>query len=54
MATSEIIGKRRNKLAEITARRRLIVVLLLGANFMMSADFSILNVALGLETGGQE
>ncbi|MBV9555036.1 MAG: MFS transporter [Alphaproteobacteria bacterium] len=41
MATSEIIG-----LSGITARQRLIVVLLLGANFMMSADFSILNVAL--------
>jgi MFS family permease len=46
MATSEIIGERRNGLSEITARQRLIVVLLLGANFMMSADFSILNVAL--------
>jgi MFS family permease len=30
----------------ITARQRLIVVLLLGANFMLSADFSILNIAL--------
>ena len=30
----------------MTARQRLIVVLLLGANFMMSADFSILNIAL--------
>jgi len=30
----------------MTARQRLIVVLLLGANFMLSADFSILNVAL--------
>jgi MFS family permease len=41
MTTSEIMG-----LSAITARQRLIVVLLLGANFMMSADFSILNVAL--------
>ena len=46
MTTSEIIGERRNELSETTARQRLIVVLLLGANFMMSADFSILNVAL--------
>jgi MFS family permease len=30
----------------MTARQRLIVALLLGANFMTSADFSILNVAL--------
>ena len=30
----------------MTARQRLIVVLLLGANFMLSADFSILNIAL--------
>jgi MFS family permease len=29
-----------------TARQRLIVILLLGANFMLSADFSILNIAL--------
>jgi MFS family permease len=41
MTTSKIIG-----LSGITLRQRLIVVLLLGANFMMSADFSILNVAL--------
>lgn len=46
MATSEIIRERQNELSEITARQRLIVALLLGANFMMSADFSILNVAL--------
>jgi MFS family permease len=30
----------------MTARQRLIVILLLGANFMLSADFSILNIAL--------
>jgi len=30
----------------MTARQRLIVALLLGANFMMSVDFSILNIAL--------
>ena len=30
----------------MTARQRVIVVLLLGANFMLSADFSILNIAL--------
>lgn len=30
----------------MTARQRLVAVLLLGANFMLSADFSILNVAL--------
>ncbi len=30
----------------MTAHQRLIVVLLLGANFMLSADFSILNIAL--------
>jgi MFS family permease len=30
----------------MTARQRLVVVLLLGANFMLSADFSILNIAL--------
>jgi len=30
----------------MTARQRLIIVLLLGATFMLSADFSILNIAL--------
>ena len=30
----------------MTARQQVIVVLLLGANFMLSADFSILNIAL--------
>src|SRR3954462_13208498 len=46
MAMSETIGVRANKVPPMTARQRLIVVLLLGANFMMSADFSILNIAL--------
>jgi MFS family permease len=43
---SETIGVRANEVPAMTARQRLIVVLLLGANFMMSADFSILNIAL--------
>jgi MFS family permease len=46
MTASESIGEHVNDISTITARQRLIVVLLLGANFMMSADFSILNVAL--------
>jgi MFS family permease len=46
MTTSETIGPRANAVSAMTARQRLIVVLLLGANFMMSADFSILNIAL--------
>jgi MFS family permease len=46
MATSETIGARANEVSAMTARQRLIVVLLLGANFMTSADFSILNIAL--------
>jgi MFS family permease len=46
MTTSETIGARANEVSAMTARQRLIVVLLLGANFMMSADFSILNIAL--------
>lgn len=46
MTTSETIWARANEVSAITARQRLIVVLLLGANFMASADFSILNVAL--------
>jgi hypothetical protein len=32
--------------ARMTGRQRLIVWLLLGASFMLAADFSILNVAL--------
>src|ERR1700748_2365850 len=35
-----------NEVPVMTAPQRLIVVLLLGANFMMSADFSVLNIAL--------
>jgi MFS family permease len=46
MTTSETIEARANEVYAMTARQRLIVVLLLGANFMMSADFSILNIAL--------
>ena len=30
----------------MTARERLVAVLLLGSNFMLSVDFSILNIAL--------
>ena len=46
MMTSRTIGVRANEVPAMTARQRLIVVLLLGANFMLSADFSILNIAL--------
>ena len=46
MTTSETIRVCAKKVPPMTARQRLIVVLLLGANFMMSADFSILNIAL--------
>src|ERR1700745_2103211 len=46
MTISETIGVRANEVPAMTARQRLIVVLLLGANFMLSADFSILNIAL--------
>jgi MFS family permease len=46
MTMSETIGVPANEVLAMTARQRLIVVLLLGANFMVSADFSILNVAL--------
>src|SRR5436190_15724055 len=46
MTMSDTIGVRANEVPALTARQRLIVVLLLGANFMMSADFSILNIAL--------
>jgi MFS family permease len=38
--------QRESEVPTMTARQRLIVVLLLGANFMLSADFSILNIAL--------
>ena len=46
MTTSEAIEGRPNAALTMTTRQRLIVVLLLGANFMLSADFSILNIAL--------
>jgi hypothetical protein len=46
LATSELIAEGANAVPAMTARQRLIVVLLLGANFMLSADFSILNIAL--------
>ena len=46
MAMSQTIGVWANEVPAMTARQRLIVVLLLGANFMLSADFSILNIAL--------
>jgi len=45
MAASETIEARTSEIA-MTARQRLIVVLLLGTNFMLSVDFSILNIAL--------
>ena len=45
MAASETIEARTTEIA-MTARQRLIVVLLLGTNFMLSVDFSILNIAL--------
>ncbi|MBV9874717.1 MAG: MFS transporter [Verrucomicrobia bacterium] len=37
---------RRSDAPQMTPHQRLIVVLLLGTNFMLSADFSILNIAL--------
>jgi MFS family permease len=46
MAASETIGARANAEIAMTARQRLAAVLLLGANFMLSVDFSILNIAL--------
>jgi MFS family permease len=46
MATTESIKARANATVTMTARQRLIAVLLLGANFMLSVDFSILNIAL--------
>src|ERR1700722_9115065 len=48
LATSEPIAEVANSAPGMTARQRLIIVLLLGANFMLSADFSILNIALPL------
>lgn len=46
MATTEILEAQANASVAMTARQRLIAVLLLGTNFMLSVDFSILNVAL--------
>jgi MFS family permease len=46
MATIESLGAREEATVAMTARQRLIAVLLLGTNFMLSVDFSILNVAL--------
>src|SRR5215475_699004 len=46
MATTETVAARANATVAMTARQRLIVVLLLGTNFMLSVDFSILNIAL--------
>src|SRR5215469_16726613 len=45
------IDARANEVPAMTARQQLIVVLLLGASFMMSADFSILNIALPVVSG---
>jgi MFS family permease len=46
MEIPELIQDRGTIAPPMTARQRLIVLLLLGANFMLSADFSILNIAL--------
>jgi MFS family permease len=46
MATTETVEARANATVAMTARQRMIVVLLLGTNFMLSVDFSILNIAL--------
>src|ERR1700747_325493 len=46
MTMSETLAVRASEAPAVAARQRLIVVLLLGASFMMSADFSILNIAL--------
>ncbi len=46
MEIFELTQDRGGDAPPMTARQRLIVVLLLGANFMLSADFSILNIAL--------
>ena len=46
MTTSEAIEGRPNAALTMTTRQRLILILLLVVNFMLSADFSILNVAL--------
>jgi hypothetical protein len=46
MPTSESIEPRADGTVAMTARQRLIAMLLLGSNFMLSIDFSILNIAL--------
>ena len=46
MATSHLIDAPTSAAIALTARQRLIAVLLLGTNFMLSVDFSILNIAL--------
>ena len=46
MAATETVEARANATVAMTARQRLIAVLLLGTNFMLSVDFSILNIAL--------
>src|SRR5499426_4481439 len=46
MATTETLETEASASVAMTARQRLIAVLLLGTNFMLSVDFSILNVAL--------
>src|SRR5262245_4159066 len=46
MATTETIEAQANASLAMTARQRLIAVLLLGTNFTLSVDFSILNIAL--------
>jgi MFS family permease len=46
LGRSETFVQLQSEVPAMTARQRLIVVLLLGANFMLSADFSILNIAL--------
>lgn len=51
MVITETIEAHANASVEMTARQRLIAVLLLGTNFMLSVDFSILNIALP-EVGG--
>ena len=46
MATSGTIEACTSATLAMTPRQRLIAVLLLGTNFMLSVDFSILNIAL--------
>ncbi|MCO6004614.1 MFS transporter [Actinoallomurus purpureus] len=46
MAVLEEINGRTGDRARMTARQRMVLVLLLGAQFMLAVDFSILNVAL--------